>query len=385
MIRQIQKNREWLYLFFFLTMSLAKNDAIPLTDSLSKVLMVLGGVCWMLKMFLDKCTVKERVWQALLLVVGGVSFYYNHHLGPLLAVMVVIGLKDVRSLWIVKIVVGIQAAVLLVNGSWFLLTLAEGNGPRGYYEGRRIMGIWGVSRQYRLYFGSLHPNSTQRALTIVSALCVYLKKRGKTQLILCLTVLNLAFFFLVTLSNTGLMLWILFGVTTILMERSAKWRSGIEKTSPVMFVLMIVVTFALSWFYSPDNFLTEFVNKCITGRLRWSHDNLILTGISVWGGEVSTAVGVDCGYINLLLCYGIVLFLIYCVGVYWLMRYVCEKDMYQELLIVWLFQLYFIIESFVFVIWTNVTFVFIGMMLYKTGDDKGCFSRILNKLPGIKR
>ena len=95
-------------------------------------------------------------------------------------------------------------------------------------------------------------------------------------------------------------------------------------------------------------------------------------GFSAWGKPLSTEVaywGLDCGYMNLLLCYGTVLFVTYVVGTFLVFRYLAARRRYLELVLVWFFQLFFIIESFIAVIWMNATFLYMSCLLY--GEEAG--------------
>lgn len=384
MSNHMLQKQEKLYLIFFFAMGIARNDAFHLPRMLSLFLMAIGGISWTLKMVLDKDTFWERVWQLLLLCVGIVSAYYNHHLGQLLAVMVVIGLKEVNIRSVLEAVLCIHMAILMVNGICFFMSLIDSGGVNGYYESRRILGIWDVSEQYRMYFGNLHPNETQKTICIFSALWVYLNNSEKKMLhITVFTLLNLAFY-LFTLSNTGMMLWLLFAVLMILSKAQHRWMEYAGKVSPVLLLVMIMGIVGISYLYSPDNTFLRFINTCVTGRIKWAHANLDATGLSVWGKSLNASVGyesLDCGYINMLLCYGMVLFLVYCAGVAVLMRKLDYRTKYREMILVWLFQLFFIVESFVFVVWSNVTFIFMGIVLYEIQGGTQSNYHLFKKLP----
>lgn len=359
-------------------MGIARNDAIPMVRQVSAVLIIAGILCWIIKLLNDTYTVKERLWQAALLCIGALAAYFNHHLGCLLIIMAIIGMKNVRFRIVLSAMLGIQTAALVIHSSIFAADLLTGK-VDGYYETRRVLGLWDISEQYRIFFGELHPNGIQKLIGMVSAIWSYLNyKKLCMKHLAVLTCVNIAFYF-ITYSNTGLMLWLVFAAMLLITKKEFAWLDQAAKISPWLFLFMAAFIVAITYFYSPKNMLIEFLNRCVTARFHWANEHLYASGLSLWGKSLDPDLAylpLDCGYINLLLCYGTVLFGMYILGTAFTLRYLADKKMYPEIALVWFLQLFFIIESFILVLWMNATFVYMSGLLYDVsmplaGSPKG--------------
>lgn len=366
-----RKYKETAYLIFIFAMGIAKNDAILLPSYLSLLLICIGLIFWLGAICASSYTIKERIIQLGLLLVCGIAGFFNHHMGPLLAVMVIIALKDVDISRVLWVVLGIQVACLLFNGSIFIVNIIAGNGIDGYYQQRNVMGLLKVSEQYRIFLGSLHPNNTQKFVCVVSVLLLYLKlPRIQLRHILILTIVNLGVY-LLTFSNTGLTLWFFTAFIMWRIKKEDNWIQRISRISQWLFLALVIAIVCVVIFYTPDNPIAGLVNRLVTGRVLWAHQHWTAVGFTMWGRTLNTELGgeLDCGYVNLLLNYGFIIFLIYCGVVFLLLKRLGRRKAYPEQAVLWFFHLFFIMESFIMVVPVNVTFIFIADLIYSNGTQ----------------
>ena len=355
-----------LYLVFSFCMSMAPNDPVALPHALSVLLIITGTAAWIWKIVSETYTIKERIWQAGLLGLGVMSGYFGGHLGPLLCVMVMLGLKDVRVRCVLGMMVGIEAFAFLIHGKDLLMSFAGGEAP-GYYENRRVFGLWNISDQYRHFWGSLHPDEAQKILCCASVIgCCINRKKLKVWHIAVITLVNVGVYFL-TLCNTGIMVWLLSAAILVYLIKIKTVPDAVLAAGPYLYLTMVAAVLIISALYEPDNAFMAFVNRAVTGRIRWAHDYLYATGLSLWGRSLSTEViykGLDCGYMNFLLNYGCILFVLYVAGVFCAIKKLAREKRYEDLLIICFLQLYFTVESFMLVIWMNAAYLYISEVLF---------------------
>lgn len=366
------KKSECLYLAFFFCMSMGRNDPVDLPRGLSIALILTGAALWVWKMVLEPCTVRERLAQAGLLGVCGAAGYFNGHMGPLLCAMVMLGLKNVRIRYVLCLMVSVQVFALLMHGKDLLLSFAGGEAP-GYYENRRVFGLWNISDQYRHFWGTLHPDEAQKILCCASVTGASIGlKRLKLWHIGALTMINVGTYFL-TLCNTGIMVWLLCAAVLIYLIKMQRVPAIVLAAGPYLYLIMVAAVLLIAALYDSSNPLLAFVNQAVTGRFAWAHDYMYATGISFWGRTLSDEVvykGLDCGYVNFLLNYGCILLGLYAAGVFCAIRRLAREKRYGDLLVICFLQLYFMVESFMAVIWMNAAYLYIGEVFFVPDREK---------------
>lgn len=360
--------KEKLFLGFLIFMSIARNDGIPIPKILSLFMIVCGAVCWILLMFASDFTKKERFYQTFIIGIAVVSVIINRHLGTLLAAMVIVGMKDIDLKKALVVITCILTAVLAFNAVIFMAGILSGDGPSGYYQQRLVMGVFNIEKQYRIYFGILHPNGSQKLVCLISILLLFLNyKFLKMRYIVVLSIVN-CMFYMLTYSNTGLLLWFLSVFIIYLLNTHRKWEKYVGRVIPLIYILMLAVVLYCSFFYSEDSIIV-ILNRWLTGRFSLANQYIRTMGVSIWGQNVPPVLNgldLDCAYINLLLNYGCVVFFSYCAGVLGLFIFLYHKRKYLDMVLLMLLHCFFVIESFIMVVYMNWTFIYMGMCLYES-------------------
>lgn len=362
--------KERMFILFLVFMSMARNDGVPLPKVISLILMVCGVMCWVYVMMSTTFTKRERVCQFILLALAAISVGMNRHLGTLLACMVIVSMKDVdlkKALWAILY---IQIITIVINDGIFIAGIIAGDGIRGYYQQRNVMGVLSIEEQYRVYFGTLHPNGTQKLICLISVLLLYLRyDHLKASHIIILTLLNILFYFL-TFSNTGLLLWFLSAFVIYWVKAHVRWIDWIGKAGPFIFCALVGVVLYGSFHYSEQS-VVAVLNRWITGRFLCAYQHIAATGLSAWGKEMNpimSGVDLDCAYINILLFYGYIVFSGYCIGCFGLLVTLKRQGRYLDIIILLILHCFFVIESFIMVIYMNWTFLYMGRFLYEGLD-----------------
>ena len=255
-----------------------------------------------------------------------------------------------------------------------LLTVSRGGEWSGVYQGRKILGILGGTEQHRMSLGFYHPNELHRCVFTITALivCIYIK-RLKGWGLLLLFLLNLATY-LLTFSNTALVVGTFF-FFMILCDRKYKGMEvWVSKNSKVIFLVTVLFIILACLLYSTDNSVLEMVNNLLTGRVRWAHEYSKAVKLSLWGRNIENVQvpykGLDCGYVHVLLRYGVVVLVVYCLCVYRLLEKMHENGLYIEAFFILSLQLYFVMENFLLIAFQNYTWLYLGCILFY-GDCDG--------------
>lgn len=360
------------YCVFIFLWGITKGIDIGMPRWLSLLCIVTGGVFWLLKVVRTKYTMREIYIIIALLSIGLLSYGSIRRLGVMVAVMIVIGAKGTDYRQVLKVLLSLQIILMVSRVVPELLAVSRGAEWSGLYQGRKILGIWGGSEQYRISLGFQHPNELQKTFFMITALivCVFYERLKKWQITL-LFLMNIAVYVL-TFSNTGLAVSMLFFLMVLNLDKHDRIITWVSKNSRYIFVLTVLSVIFLCVMYSEDSRLLDMVNRLLTGRVRWAHEYINSVRFSLLGRDIENAQvpykGLDCGYIHVLLRYGTVILAAYCIATYELFKKMHEKGLYVEVFLMLSFQFYFVMENFLLIGFQNYTWMLLGCILL---DDNG--------------
>lgn len=135
------------------------------------------------------------------------------------------------------------------------------------------------------------------------------------------------------------------------------------------FPICAFASLGLTVFYNASNKWMKFLNDVLSQRLRFGQNGLLQWGVSLFGTSVSWDIDassynyIDSSYVNILVCYGVIVFFIVVIGFTLSHRAVAKKGN-EELcvcLMIWAFR--GIIDPQLFLIWFNPFMFIIGKAL----------------------
>ena len=143
----------------------------------------------------------------------------------------------------------------------------------------------------------------------------------------------------------------------------------LKKLFSNIYIIMAVFSILTSALYSSSVSWMNNLNNLLSQRLRFAQQGLITWGVSFFGKSVSWDVDaasynyVDSSYINILICYGILVFLIVIIG-FTITTYNASK--YNDIgllfvLVIWAIRA--VIDPQLFLIWFNPFMFYIGVAI----------------------
>ncbi|MGB8452079.1 MAG: hypothetical protein WCD89_07075 [Anaerocolumna sp.] len=187
-------------------------------------------------------------------------------------------------------------------------------------------------------FGFSYPTECSARIFYMIFYYIYMKM-GKLRTIEYTCIIAIAFLTdLYTSSRLSLYI-IVFAVTlTILYNIRIKNNFSIskfeEKFLSNCYLLIGTISVIVTWLYSENNVLLTGLDAALSGRLHWGKMGIKLYNLSLFGKEItmtglakgnidnSNYFYMDCSYVNILLRYGTVVFVIIIVS----MNYMCKKN-----------------------------------------------------------
>lgn len=363
-----------LYCAFLFSFGITKGCYIPMPSMVSKLILAIGVICWLYKVIHTQYSKKDKIIGAVIILIGIISAVMTQRLGILVAGAVMLGAKGIEFRKICKVFLSVQLIALIPYIVPELIRVSNGQGWSGIVQTRKILGVFGNAEQFRMSLGCDHPNSLQRAVFIITALIAYINlKRMKGSHLFMLFAVNIIFYCM-TYSNTALALAIFYFAAIYCIKREFAFVKRISKYVYVLFLLSVLITIVMSAAYNPDNWVAELFNRLTTGRIKWSHEYMQAVPLSMWGRDTWSAdvayEWLDCGYVYVLLRYGVVTLTLYTIGVVVLLKRLWKNGYFTELYFVLCLQLYFVMENFMMIALQNYTWALLGMLMYGMFDKK---------------
>lgn len=361
------------YGMFVFLWGLTKGIDIGVPSGLSTACVLAGGIFWLLKVGGTRYSTKEKCVNVLFFLIGIISYYMIHRMGVLVAVMVVIGAKGVDYKQVLKILLLLQIILMVSRVVPELIGVSQGEGWSGLYQGRKLLGVLGENVQYRMSFGFYHPNEFHRAVFTITALitCIYYGNLKNWQILILFLINALAYVF--AFSNTALVISMFFFFVVWNIRRYNCIGVNICKISKFIFLFIVISIVLICIIYSNDNRLLYGLNQLLTGRIQWANEYINAAQLSLWGRNIDNIqvpyIGLDCGYIHILLRYGAVVLIVYCFAVYRLFNIMFGKRLYVEIVLLLSLHFYFVMENFLLIAFQNYTWVLLGALLYCNNCD----------------
>lgn len=373
MTQQANKNvlilniAEIVYYFYFFIMAFAKGMGLydgmwPYTAAL-----LLGALLIVCKLVLTEHTLAEWLFVLGMLALGILVWHNSGEKGALIYIAMIVAMKNVP----VKRVFSLGLAVWGITFIAQIILTLTGIRQDIFVIHAKL----GLGYIIRWSLGQPHPNVLQITAMMLCAFILYLGDwQGKKLIFATLIMLlgNLYIFFY-SVSYTGMITVsaYLFGNLYL------SFRKELNKLERLLVVLVFPACAAFSVLGPltfPDR-LWEICNKVLNTRFNIAWVYLTTDPVSLFGARPSNAIpdglkNIDSSYVFALMHYGIVVFLLLCVGYMALVHHCLKKKRYQELAIIIGLSVAAIAEPFfVNPSFKNISLLFMGAFLFEKFEE----------------
>lgn len=350
------------YLFFGL-MIFAKGIGLDSGDKLYYVLSAAACACMGAKLILTKYNKKQMTAMILLGLIAFAAYWNSGRMGILLSALTIIGLKDmdVKKLF--------RLGAVIYGVSFFATILMAKTGiisnPLVVHEkgGMEII-RWGMGYSTGNVF-----HISYFILTVF--LCYTWGKNYSWKKLLGLMAGNFLVF-LFSLSYTGIAVTAFY----LFLNMYAVKRKHLSLTEKILCQLPLPLCLVFS-FGTP--FLMQYpfgekINQILNGRPAFSAYYLENQPITLLGGRMKDIpnfwVIMDNAYVYIFMTFGIVTFVLFCLGYAVLIARYSKENRLSELAMIFSFLLYGIMEQFLSNAFMNVSLLFMGEVLFGSRQEE---------------
>ena len=327
------------------------------------VALLMGAFFIILKLALTEHTVAEWLFVLGLSVLGILVWYNSGEKGALIYITMIIAMKNVS----LKRLFSIGAVIW--GGTFVLMAILTMTGIKS--DIFVVHDKLGLGYIIRWSLGHPHPNVLQIFFMMLCAMILYLadwKGRKLVYATLIMLAANLYIFFY-SVSYTGIILVVIYLLGNLYLS----YRKRLNKLEKMLITLVFpaCVTFAVFGPLVLKGKLWEICNKVLNMRFLVTKIYWENHPITMFGSYPAEAVpegfrNIDSSYVFALMHYGIVVFVLMCVGYMALIRYLLKEQKHKELAICLGMVIAAITEPFfVNTSFKNISLLFMGEFLFE--------------------
>lgn len=317
--------KEICYYSFFSLLFMAKGIGLYDGQGMFKVILLCACSFWAVKMILTSYSIKEILVIGTLLVLGAASYYFSGDKGAFIAVMTIVGMKDIPTKRLFKI-----GLIIWSISFWGTITAALLGLKSSTMFVHNKSGLGFVIRSS---LGLTHPNVLHISYMVFVALWFLVNDfKGKALMkAVGLSFVGSLFIFMYSLSYTGFLFFIAYLVLVVYLTQVRR-RSKVENVI-LQCLMPLCVAFSILGPVMLHGRLFDLVNKAVNTRFELSRHYLTTLTPGMFGTQVNIEGNytIDCSYVHCLYYYGIFLFLLFMLGLFVTIRYLVNNWRNQEL------------------------------------------------------
>lgn len=367
---------ELLYYLFFGIMLFSKGmgwyDGMPEY----RICLVIGVLCLIIKLLLDKYT----LWECLLIGVFGLlgimSWIFSREKGMLTCVMILIGMKGIPIQRVFKVGAVIWGSVFGYRILAFLMGMQTGI--------VLVHNKLGLGHIFRWSMGYPHPNVFHISYVILLAFLFYLLRPQGKRLLYAVSAAfaGNCFIFLYSVSFTGFILTVVYLALVVYFTERRRF-TRLEKIG-IMCVLPVCLICSFALPLIPEGKLFTVLNKLMNTRLQLSRYFLQNQSISLFGQKIvvpDSDLNIDNSFLFALMNYGLIIFILLMLAYFLVIRYMIKNEEREKLAVTLGFLIAGISEPFLFnTSFKNITLVFVGGFLLSKAAVPVCISEQSEKI-----
>ena len=321
------------------------------------------GVAFLIaKIFMDKISNCLILFgKIVIIVVGAIVSSGNGNASFVFYTMIlIVAAFDLNIKWIIRKTMNCQIVTLI------LIVISA---LCGFIPNNQSISSAGGFIRYRECLGYTYTTFAPNFLLSITLEWFYIsryksRKRMLVQGILIMLV-NI-FFYQRTGTRTSLILITMVVLMKMIRSYKKSYKIKYKFITKNIFVIMAIISVGISFFYRSSIKWMAMLNSILSQRLRFAQEGLITWGITSFGTSIiwnSDAVNynyIDSSYVNILVCYGIIVFLIVIIGLTITMHYACKINN-KELIfsfVVWAIRAF--VDPQLYLLWFNPFMFYIG-------------------------
>lgn len=373
---------EICYYLFWIIMSFAKGTGLyegmwQYNLCLVLSMLFLGG-----KLLLTRYKLADLLWMMPLTVFGLWIYFHSGDQSALILAAMMIGLKGIS----LPRVFGIGAVVWGSCFCYMILRTFCGGDPGPVLAHEKL----GLGPILRWSLGYTHPNVLHITYAILAAFLLYLwnLKPGRSQMKICMWLMaGNVYVFLYSVSFTGVLFMTFLLLLHLWLCGRRKIRRGEKALLQCCFPICILFSVAGPLLLDGEGELFQFLTHALNNRYSASKIYFREMGLSLWGTRVeSHGFAIDCSYVEALLSYGGIFFLLIVIGYLLTIHSLIRREDWSGLSIVLSLLVAGVSEPFLFnASFKNITVLFVGQYLFSLSDrlSESKNSRFLGKELGM--
>lgn len=372
---QVFQIAEIAYYLYFAVMTLAKGLGLYDGMRLYMVALCMGAVLIGCKLMLTEHTLAEWLYIAVLGGMGLVIWRNSGQTGALIYMTMIAAMKNVPVKRLFSLGLVIWAGTLVLQ------TILTITGVRA--DIFVIHDKLGLGHIIRWSLGQPHPNVLQITCLIICAFIMYLGNwKGKA--LIRATVIMLAanlYVFFYSVSYTGIILVFVYLFANLYLSfRKELYRA---ERALISLVFPVCAAFAVLGPVVFQGRLWELCNKILNTRFHIARTYLTTDPVTLFGARPSEAIpgnlqNIDSSYVFALMHYGLVFFLLLCVGYMALIHHQLKTEKHKELAITLALSVAAISEPFfVNPSFKNISLLFLGAFVFEK------FGKFARKYPEL--
>lgn len=332
-----------------------------------KIVLILAGISWIIKIFLTDYTSKELLECLGILVLGTISYIISGDKGLLLYIMLLVGAKDIETKKILQIALWIWGIVFI--GITTVTSLHIIDGPfKVHVKWGELIIRWGL--------GYSHPNVLHVSYLILCLLIGYFLAERVNMKWICAMAIGNILIFLYSVSFTGAIVVFIY----LAMEMYFfvfKQNIGLKENILIKVIAIACVLVSLIAPVLLKGRLFDIVNRLVNTRLNLSRRYLMEYPVSLLGHKISEitdrSATMDCSYVYAYVAYGIIVFAFLLIIYGRMICEFCKKNRIKELTVILACLIAGITEPFLF----NSSFKNISILFAKECKEKCGRSKII--------
>lgn len=370
------KYSEILFYLFFGLLLFAKGVGLYDGQAVFKLVLIMSGMCFALKLCLEKYNWKQLIIIPGILFLGGVTYLLSGEKGLLLNCMILVGMHNIDSRKVFKVAAGVWGTSVAISVISSLFHMED--------TVYKVHDKLGFEHVFRWSLGYGHPNVLQITYLILAIIVVYLLGKNFKLWHAGVLFLGNCFFFMYSLSYTGFITVMCLIVGRVYLLYRPKL-CMVEKTLlhlffPACLVLSLVAPCVL------EGQAFHILNELMNTRLGLAKHFLSKEFIHLWGNRLSEITSVsltmDNAYVFAFIVYGIIPFVIIVGFTIYVIYILMKKEDYVGVLIFLVIAVGGLTEPFLYnTSFKNLSVILMGEVLFEkiSGNEKYKLFAGLNK------
>ena len=348
---------EWLYYIYFSFITIGKALGLAANNKILQIMTILAFVMILTKLIITKYTRKEIIICLILGLIGIISYFFTKREGVLLTIITIVSLKNVPYKRVLCLAFSLRCIIFILLVTLSLTGIIEN------VETVHWRDEVGFITRYAL--GYDHPNLLHTNFFILVILFIYLFYE-RLNVISYILMLGINYFiYTFSISRTGFYSTILVVIVTIFLKKRLINKRIFYNICKIAIPFSILFTIITAFGY--NNFeVIKGLDRLFSGRIFYSNYFLTYYNWNLFGRSLTNDSNLlDNGYVVLMINYGIVVFLIYVLGYYKVIKKFIKLQMDKELLMICFFSIYGITEGFLPNIFLNLSLIFLSSLIFK--------------------